>query len=337
MAVFVRHGLGDRMLTADISEKLDPKESQFRVAGPIAGLHLFLRHLPPVRPAGRPKAVLFVHGMSFPSALSIAHRFDGRSWRDELCEAGFHVWGLDFYGFGDSDHYTEMSQPAELNPPLGQAEEASRQIEYAVRFICAQQGLPKISLIAHSGGTIATALFAIRNAELVDRMVFFAPITRREPKDAPRQSYPAWQLISLKDQWHRFTEEVPEGQPPVLSAKHFRDWGPRYLRTDPESGLRSPPSVKTPTGIIHEISAAWAGKLAYDPSRLRASVAIIRGEWDRMCTDADAKWLFDGLSGSPVKRDVKISRATHLMHLEKSRYALYHETQTFLEGEGTYE
>lgn len=123
------------------------------------------------------------------------------------------------------------------------------------------------------------------------------------------------------------------GHPPVLSEEHFRDWGQRYLRTDPDSGVRTPPSVKMPTGIVHEITAAWHGRLAYDPSRISAPVAIIRGEWDSMCTDADAKWLFDGLSGSPTKRDVKISRVTHLMHLEESRYALYRETQTFLEGE----
>jgi len=29
----------------------------------------------------------------------VAHRFDGKSWRDALNEAGFDVWGLDFYGF----------------------------------------------------------------------------------------------------------------------------------------------------------------------------------------------------------------------------------------------
>jgi len=52
-----------------------------------------------------------------------------------------------------------------------------------------------------------------------------------------------------------------------------------------------------------------------------------------MCTDSDARWLFDALSNSTVKRDVKISRATHLMHLEEGRYALYREAQTFLEGE----
>jgi len=70
-----------------------------------------------------------------------------------------------------------------------------------------------------------------------------------------------------------------------------------------------------------------------DPSHVRAPIAIIRGEWDRMCTDADARWLFDALSNCPVKRDVKIGRATHLMHLEENRYALYRETQIFLEGE----
>jgi hypothetical protein len=33
-----------------------------------------------------------------------------------------------------------------------------------------------------------------------------------------------------------------------------------------------------------------------------------------------------------MRRDAKIARATHLMHLEENRYALYRETQAFLEG-----
>jgi pimeloyl-ACP methyl ester carboxylesterase len=61
--------------------------------------------------------------------LSIAHRFDGRSWRDALCDAGFHVWGLDFHGFGESDPYPQMSEPAEAHLPLGRAAECSRQLE----------------------------------------------------------------------------------------------------------------------------------------------------------------------------------------------------------------
>ena len=67
--------------------KLDPKEEHFCIASCIEGLTLFLRYMPPnAHQTGTPKIVLYVHGGSFPSALSIAHRFDGRSWRDELAD-----------------------------------------------------------------------------------------------------------------------------------------------------------------------------------------------------------------------------------------------------------
>ena len=47
-------------------------------------------------------------------------------------------------------------------------------------------------------------------------------------------------------------------------------------------------------------------------------------------TDADARWLFDAFSRSTVKRDTKIGRATHLMHLETMRVALWRESIDFL-------
>jgi hypothetical protein len=61
-------------------------------------------------------------------------------------------------------------------------------------------------------------------------------------------------------------------------------------------------------------------------------VAIIRGEWDGYCTDADAHWLFNAFTASRLRRDIKIGRATHLMHLETMRYALYRESIAFLGG-----
>jgi len=88
--------------------------------------------------------------------------------------------------------------------------------------------------------------------------------------------------------------------------------------------------VKVPSGAFQDIYDAWAGELAYDPGKIRSPVAIIRGEWDGMCCDADARRLFDGLSASPLRRDTKIGRATHLMHLEESRFALYRKAETFL-------
>jgi pimeloyl-ACP methyl ester carboxylesterase len=317
-------------------QKLDPREEHFGIPSDHAGLSLFLRYFPADRdvPAlGR--VVLYVHGGTFPSSLSIAHRFDGRSWRDELAAAGFHSWGLAFHGFGRlSDRYPEMAEPAERHAPLGRVDDASRQLERAVQFIAAHHAVARVSLIAHSWGSIVAGRFAGRCPELVDRMVFFGPIAWRARRAGPPR-LAAWRLISLQDQWDRFVADVPAGEPPVLLERHFRDWGEAYLDCDPESRTRVPPAVKVPGGAFQDIFDAWAGDLAYDPALIRAPVAIVRGEWDSFCTDADAAWLFDALRASPVRRDIKIGRATHLMHLEENRYALYRETEAFLTGGDT--
>src|SRR5262245_23692542 len=194
--------------------KLIPREEHFRITSPVAGLRLFLRRLPAM---GTP--VLYVHGGTFPSALSIAHRFDGRSWRDTLVAAGFDAWGLDFHGFGASDPYPEMAERADRHPPLGRAAIAAAQIERAAAFIAAHHGVARMSIIAHSWGTIATGLLATRRPDLIERLVLFGAIPRRSGKAPPR--FDAWRLVSLDAQWTRFTEDVPHGAAPVLSRRHF--------------------------------------------------------------------------------------------------------------------
>jgi pimeloyl-ACP methyl ester carboxylesterase len=313
--------------------RLDPREEHFSVPSSHDGLSLFLRYLPAARdPAPDGRVVLYVHGATFPSAVSIAHRFDGCSWRDELCDAGFHVWGVDFHGFGNlSDPYPEMAEPAEDHAPLGRTEGASLQLEAAVRFICGHHGIPRLSIVAHSWGSIVAGRLAGRRPELIDRLVFFGAIAQREPRGEPVR-LPAWRLISLADQWNRFVADVPDGEPPVLRKRHFEEWGEAYLGVDPGSRERHPAAVKTPSGAFQDIFDAWGGELAYDPGLVRAPVALIRGEWDSLCTDEDATWLSAALRATPIRRDIKIGRATHLIHLEENRHALYRETQTFLCG-----
>lgn len=308
-------------------------EEHFLISGPRPDMRLFLRRLG--SPATAPgHTVLYVHGATFPSGLSIAHRFDGRSWRDALCDAGFNVWGLDFYGFGHSDRYAEMAAPADANPPLGLAEDAAAQLDVAVRFILEHENLASLSLITHSWGSMPAGRLAGEHPALVDRLVLFAPIARRDPPPAARPpSDPAWRVIGVQDQWTRFVEDVPSGEPPVLSKVHFDDWAQRYLDSDPQSRARDPAGVKTPSGPFVEILRAWNGQLAYEPARVSAPVAILRGAWDSLVTDADARWLFDAFSRSTVKRDVKIGRGTHLMHLETMRRALWRESVTFLLGD----
>ncbi len=113
----------------------------------------------------------------------------------------------------------------------------------------------------------------------------------------------------------------------------FPRWAQTYLAGDPTSSTRTPPSVRTPNGPAADIAEAWSGGLAYDPGLIRARTLIVRGEWDSLCTDADAEALRAELVAAPEARDFKIPRATHLMHLEFGRKALYAATNLFLKGE----
>jgi len=319
----------------DSWKQLADGEEHFLIPGPIPELRLFLRYLAGTQrsPAKR-RVVLYVHGATFPSALSVAHRFDGRSWRDALCDAGFDVWALDFYGFGHSDRYVEMAAPAGDHEPLCLAKDAAQQIASAVRFILEHEGLAAISLLAHSWGSMPAGRFAAAHPALVDRLALFAPIAPREAtRYLPTPSGPAWRIVGVEDQWARFVEDVPPAEPPLLPRVHFDEWARRYLDSDPHSRSRDPVGVKVPNGPFVEILRAWQGELAYDPSQVQAPVAIFRGEWDGLVTDDDARRLFDAFGQAPVKRDVKIGRATHLMHLERMRPALWLESAAFLRGD----
>jgi pimeloyl-ACP methyl ester carboxylesterase len=89
----------------------------------------------------------------------------------------FDVWALDFAGYGASDRYPEMRDPANAHGPLGRADAGSRQIAEAVRFVCARQGVSGLSLVAHSWGTLPASLYATETPASINRLVLFGPVT----------------------------------------------------------------------------------------------------------------------------------------------------------------
>jgi pimeloyl-ACP methyl ester carboxylesterase len=284
------------------------------------------------RQRGNGPPILYVHGATFPSALSVAYRFEGRSWMDDLAAHGSDAWAFDFAGFGGSDRYAEMND-ANAGMPLGRATEAAAQIARVVEHIAAVTGYARIAIIAHSWGTIVAGLYATRHPERIDKLCFFGPVVRREiatmvdPRLLGR-----WRLLTVADQWTRFVEDVPRNHSPVLIEPQLEQWGQAYLATDREAATRSPPAVKIPNGPIADINAAWSGELAYRPEDIGAPLLVVRGEWDSLSTDKDADWLLSHI-GSSVRKDAKIPKGTHLLHLERSREELFAAVRTFLEEE----
>jgi len=294
---------------------------------PASGLHpsLFVRRQPL---AGAP-AVLYVHGATFPSALSVGFDFGGGSWLDDFNARGFDAWAFDFAGFGESGRYCAMTVPADRYPPLGRAPEAAQQIEAVLGLIEREAGPRRVALVAHSWGSMPASLAAGARPDRVARLVLFAPIARRTGGAA--STLPAWADVTTEAQQARFVEDVPPGHPPVLVA--FERWAPAYLASDPEARTRTPPAVRIPNGPRADNLDAWAGRLAWDPGRLTCPVSIVRGAWDSLCRDADAAMLLGAATSAPARRDHKLAAGTHLMHLETGRRVLYQAVGHALQGE----
>jgi alpha-beta hydrolase superfamily lysophospholipase len=280
--------------------------------------------------------VVYVHGSTFGADLSVFYAFDGRSWADEMCAAGMAVWGFDFAGYGASDRYVNGS-----DRPVGRMDEVVKQLQRVLSAVRARCGGRPVILVAHSWGASVAARYAGTCPQDVKALVLFAPIVSRSFSRSAAMRTPGSYIplaaagapthypLTLWAQYRRFVEDVPRGQAQALDEAHFQAWGEAFLGTDPGAGSRTPPAVTTPCGPQADVLALWSGQALYDPSRIIAPTLLVRGEWDSVCANADARQLLRTL-GSTDKTSVSIGRATHLMHLESGRGLLYNAVNTFL-------
>lgn len=267
--------------------------------------------------------VLYVHGATFPSALSFNWRFAGRSWADDLQARGFDAWSFDLEGYGGSDRPECLSGPPDRAPPALRAQDAARQIARVVDEIRSRTGGRRVSIVAHSWGTMPAGSFAGEASDSVERLVLFGPPAERQGP-AAASALPAWRRITVRQQLDRFVEDVPAGHAPVLLEPELATWGPAYLATC----AFEPDAVRTPAGPAADIAEAWSGRLPWSPADLRCPTLIVRGAWDSVCDDADAAWLAARIGAECW--DVRIPAATHLMHLERGRERLFAATAAFL-------
>jgi pimeloyl-ACP methyl ester carboxylesterase len=275
---------------------------------------LLVRHEP-----GPGPSVLYVHGATFPSGLSVAYRIDGRSWMDDLRARGFDVWAFDFAGFGGSDRRPGVKEP-----------DAATQIERVAEHALKMSGHKRLSILAHSWGTIPAGAFAARRPDLVERLVLFGPVGFR---NGPVKAESATDLVpvSIEDQWNSFQSGLPAGQVSLIARPLFEIWACDYLASDPASGARTPPVVIVPAGPQRDIAAAWSGHFPYDPAGVRAPTLLVHGEWDAITRPADAAWLGKALTGVPGgARDMVLPRGGHRMHLEENRQSLFDAVGAFL-------
>ncbi|MBD2767620.1 alpha/beta hydrolase [Hymenobacter sp. BT664] len=315
-----------------LSGAVPPDFERFQIDSRLPGLRLSVLHLPPAR-ARQTVPVLFVHGASFPSALSAGFRLGGTSWMDDLAAVGYDTYALDFLGYGHSDRYPQMAQAATQDPSFSTGRQVAQDLDRAVEAILRRTRARQVYLVGHSWGATVCAYYASQHPERISRLVLFAPFPPTQStvkeEEAPVPP-PAYQDMTPAERVAQFRAGVPAGEAQVLALELASTWPVAWLQSDPTAATRRSPTVRFPSGWEVDLLGCGAGQCYYDPSRIAVPTLLMRGEWDQLPSAEAADAMFRRLTRAPVKRYVVIGRATHVAHLEKSRFELYQEVRSFL-------
>ncbi|MFL5787819.1 MAG: alpha/beta fold hydrolase, partial [Flavisolibacter sp.] len=203
-----------------------------RTESHIGGLKIAITHVtPPVLSNDYP--VLFLHGSSFPTALSFGFSMGNNSWMESLAGNGYDVYALDFLGYGNSDRYPEMEMKSPNGKPVGRAIEVCRDVEKAVHLILQKTAKEKIYLIGHSWGGSVGALYASEFPDEIAALVLFATITARNGPGSMENVESTYEILTPAQRIQAMQSLTPAGKECQLENNIFKTWGEVWLRSDP--------------------------------------------------------------------------------------------------------
>jgi pimeloyl-ACP methyl ester carboxylesterase len=312
---------------------------EFMIPAVDPGIRLYVRNKHPqgVKKFAPEKILLFVHGATYPAETAFDLKLNGLSWMDYMAQHGYDVYLVDLRGYGKSTRPPEMGQPAADNDPIVSTETAIKDVGAAVNFILQRRGVAKIDLLGWSWGTEIMGWYTTQNNDKVNRLVLYAPlwISTTPPSIAvPGGKLGAYRGVTREAAKERWLKGVPpDKKAELIPAGWFEAWADATFASDPEGAKQTPPVVRAPNGVVHDIIEFWgAGKAQYDPAGIRVPTFLAHAEWDADTPSYMLYAFFAKLEHAPYKRYVEIGEGTHNVMLEKNRMQLFQEVQEFLDA-----
>ncbi|MWB96304.1 alpha/beta fold hydrolase [Flavobacterium sp. GA093] len=300
-----------------------------KIQSHIPNLEIAIHHVAP-NVISNDYPVLFLHGSTFPTALSFGFKMNNISWMSSLSSNGYDVYGLDFLGYGNSDRYPEMESTSKGTKVVGRATDVCLDVVKAVEMILKKTGKNKIYLIGHSWGGTVAGLFATQFPDKIEKLVLFATITSRNETSAIENIEGSYDEMTPKERIERMKNLTPTGKICRLEPEIFENWGSIWAKSDPLIAKSKNESIRFPSGPSQDVEDLMHNKPYFNPKDIKSKTLIIRGEWDKYPNNIDAENLFTALENAQSKKYVVIESGTHVQHLEKSRKDLYYETLSFL-------
>ena len=304
-----------------------PVHTEYLPAG-APGQRVALHCIEPAVPARR--AVLFVHGASFPTMLAAGFEFaPGDSWMAFMARRGYLACGLDFLGFGASTRPPAMAGAAQAGEPVTRAPEAAREIGLAVETLRGR-GLA-VHVIAHSWGTIPAAAYAARHSGTLASLTLFGPVVPEGANEEPTKL--AWWSITAQERYRQllFEDVLPKGMR-LLEPAVTQRWAAAFDASVPRVQGDAPGQLRIPAGPLADIAEAQRGEYPYDAARVAVPLFVVYGDHDDIVDDMRAAAFMSRFVRSPLGWRLRIDHGTHVMHLERYRDSLYRSVNAFIQA-----
>ena len=283
----------------------------------------------PIHPTTR--AVLFIHGSSFPTMLAFGFEFTpGDSWMTYMAAHGYLACGLDFLGFGASSTPAALSAPPEGGTPVMRAPAAEEQIALAASYLHHQRNIKALHIVAHSWGTVPAAMYAAQSPRGLASLTLFGPIVPIEGAAVEKTNY-AWWKQNAHDRYVdlKFTDVLPKGMDLLEPAVHAR-WAEEFASSAQPEAKTSDGDLRIPAGPVDDLNAAHAGVYPYAQEKVTCPLFAVYGDYDTEVNDAGATAFLAKFTASPIKWRLRIDHGTHVMHLERNRHSLYASVYAFI-------
>lgn len=270
--------------------------------------------------------VLMLHAFGSPCAEA----FDlapGLSWMDDLNQAGFTTYAIDFRGFGQS------SRP-DADTPVGRAPDAVRDVVAVIEAIRKETGAAKVSLVGWSWGAVVAPMVAITRPDLVDRLVlvgamhaFRLPIMT-EPfaaKDDPTKFGPthvAYQKLDASmvlGHW----QMMLKGSSGLVDAETIAKVQALAERCGHADPAATPKIVVRPMGPLADLFDIWSDHPIYEAAKVKVPTLVVRGDRDLFADKELAAKI-------PGAQEAVIQDATHWGPYERNRDRFIETTRAFL-------
>ncbi len=321
----------------------------FQVAGE-AGIQLFVREVVAAHPSDA-KPLLLIHGARVPGVASFDLQVPGGSLAADLAQRGFAVYVMDLRGYGGSTRPEEMNEPPKPGSPLVRSSDAARDIGSVIDWIRQRRHVSRVALLGWATGGQWAGYYASIYSDKVSGLVMLNSLYGGSSEhaylghgtDLEDAKHPG-QYNEASCGTYRFNTEkslfgVWDKSIPLEDKTAWRDpavasaYAKAALASDPKSGMRTPPSFRSPCGALEDSFYMAIGRQLWDASLIRVPTLVIASERDFWSRPADRETLATHLVHAPRVKVVVIPNATHFVHLDRAdrgRDRLLEELTSFL-------